>query len=126
MRKSILLLAAFTSTAIIVAVLAVMKYSVRITVAFLPVIVLFLILAALLIRRSRIAEFAAHSGASDNGRTALKWLSVPFVIGAIGAVVMTSEEGWNTGDTIGAIVFGIFAILMGYELMHRRPPTHSR
>jgi cobalamin synthase len=123
MRKSILFLAAFATIAMLIAVLAVVKYSESMTVAFLPVVVVFIMLAVPLVWRSSKHEYG---GTSNRSRTGLKWLFVPFAIGVLGALLMALREGWDVGDTIGAIFFGVFAFLIMFEMRRRRRATDSR
>jgi len=44
---------------------------------------------------------------------------------AAGALVMALQAGWTVGDTIGAIFFGAFALLVAYEVVRRRRAASS-
>ncbi|MGA7458715.1 MAG: hypothetical protein WBW69_00715 [Candidatus Korobacteraceae bacterium] len=120
MKKDLLFLGAFTTVAMLIAVLIVMKYSVPIAAAFIPVVLVFVVFAAFLILRGRRRDLAADGAASEKSQTALKWMFVPFGIGAVIALVMSLQEGWTVGDTVGAIFVGIFGLLIAYELFRRR------
>lgn len=124
MGKNLFLLAVFTTIGIVLAALAVTKYSVPMTVAFVPVFIVFLLLAGILVWRNR-KHGVSHNEVGVKNRP-LMWLFVPFAIGAIGALIMALQDGWNAGDTIGTIFFGVFALLIGYEWLRRRRATHSR
>jgi uncharacterized membrane protein YfcA len=124
MKKSIFLLGAFTTMAMLLAALVVMRYGVSMTVAFGSVFIMSMLLSATLIWRNRKNKAHGHKDSDKSGR--LKWLIVPFAAGAIGAPILASQQAWNVGDTVGAILFGVFALLIGYELLRRRRATHSR
>jgi len=126
MGKSILLLAALTSIAMLLAVFAVMEYSVPITAASFGVVIVFVILAALLGWRGSKNQSLAGDATPDHGRKGLKWLYLPYVIGAVYGLVMALKEGWNVGHTVGAIFFGIFSLLIAGEWLRRRRATRSR
>jgi hypothetical protein len=124
MGRNLVFLAVFTTITMLLSVLAVMRYGVPIIVAFAPVVLVFLILAVLFVWRNRKGSFAASDTTSEKSKAALKWLFIPFGIGAAGALVTALQGGWSVGDTIGAILFGVFALLLGYEVMRRRRATH--
>jgi hypothetical protein len=124
MGRNFLFLAVFTSITMLLSVLAVMRYGVPIIVAFAPVVLVFLILAVLFVWRNRKGGLAASDATSEKSHAALKWLFIPFGIGGAGALVMALQGDWSVGDTIGAIFFGVFALLLGYEAVRRRRATH--
>jgi TctA family transporter len=124
MGKNLLFLAVFTSITMLLSVLAVMRYGVPIIVAFAPVVLVFLIIAVLFVWRNRKGGIAASDTTSEKSQAALKWLFIPFAIGAAGALVMALQRGWSVGDTIGAIFLGVFALLLCYEVVRRRRATH--
>lgn len=53
--------------------------------------------------------FALRSSESRPGKAipVAAWLLVPLVIGGLSELYRASREGWDIGDTIGAIVFCI-------------------
>jgi hypothetical protein len=120
MGRNLLFLAVLTSVAMLLSVFAVMRYGVPIILAFGPVALVFLIVSVFIVRRNRKGGLAASDTRSEKSQAALKWLFVPFGIGAVGALVMALQGGWSAGDTVGAIFFGVFALLLGYEVVRRR------
>jgi hypothetical protein len=120
MERNILFLAVLTSVAMLLSVFAVVRYGVPIIVAFGPVALAFLIVAVFFVWRNRKGGLAVSDTRSERSQAALKWLFVPFGVGAVGAPVMALQGGWSVGDTVGAIFFGVFALLLGYEVVRRR------
>ena len=123
MRRDILFLASFTSIMMLLGILGMMRYHVSIALAFIPVILLFLVFSLVVVWRNCKRDSLDHTESKKN-RIALKWLFVPFGISALIALVTALQEGWTVGDTIGAIFFGIFVLLIGYEMLHKRRATH--
>jgi len=105
MRKSIPLLAALTSIAMLLAVFSVMEYSVPISAASFGVVIVFVLLAALLGWRGSKDQFLDGDATPDHGRKGLKWLYLPFVIGGIYGLVMALKEGWKrlVGRTLAGL-----------------------
>lgn len=126
MRKIVFILAAGTSIAMLAAAVAVVEFSVSTTTAFSAVLIAFLMVATVLVWHNKKDGSSSSEGEiPQKSRTALKWLFFPFLIGAIGGLVMALQEGWNAGDTIGAAGFGVFAFLIAFELLRRKRATRT-
>ena len=123
-KRNVLFVAIFTTVTMLLSVFAVTRYGVPIIVAFAPVFLMFLIVSVSFVWRNRKGGSAASDTTSQKSQTALKRLFIPFGIGAAGALVMALQGGWSVGDTIGAILFGVFALLLGYEVVRRRRTTN--
>ena len=126
MKRGIVALAALTTISMLSATLAVVKYSVSFITAFLPVLGIFVVLSGIFVWRKSKHEFTRPTSQSDKSRTALKWFSIPFLISPIAALVMAQREGWNAGDTIGAIFFCLFVLVIAYQLLRRRGAPQPR
>jgi hypothetical protein len=124
MRKDLLLIVLLTTGVMLLAVLAVVKYSISMAIAFSGVITAFAIFAAALVWRSRPA--VSNYRAIPEANWPLLKIIWPFVIGAIGVLFMALREGWNIGDTIGAIFFSVLVLLASHEMVRRRRSSNSR
>jgi putative effector of murein hydrolase LrgA (UPF0299 family) len=119
MKRNLVYLVLFTSVAMASAVLGVTRYSIPADIAFPAVILIFALLAYLLVwRKPERREIDSGKGAG-RGKNRLLLLFVPMGLGAIGALVLALQEGWNIGDTIGACVFVVLSLLIGYEIIRR-------
>jgi TctA family transporter len=104
----------------LLAVVAVERYSVSPLYAFIPVLLAFVAIGIVVFRPSKHGQAASSLASVSRNRTALMRLAIPFLIGAIYALIMALREGWNTGDTIGAIFVGVFALLALLELLRNK------
>src|ERR1700733_9885555 len=111
MNKKFLALVAATSIANLLAVVAVVEFSVSVEAAFLGAVAIFAVAAGLLLWRNGRRDVAARVEKSYKTSGALIWLLVPFTVTALVAVIQALHERWGVGDTIGASFFGIFAAL---------------
>jgi hypothetical protein len=125
MRKRVLYIVLLTSVAIILAVIGVTRYAWPMSITFPAVILVFSLLAYLFLWRNGERRVATSSGSSNKSKSALKWLFVPFVLGAIGALISALMEGWNVGDTIGACVFAVLSLLVISKLIRRKGNVHT-
>lgn len=126
MKRNLLYLVLFTSVAMASAVLAVIRYSVSMVVAFPAVILIFALLAYLFVWRNPERREIDSGNGEDRGKNRLLLLFVPLGLGAIGALVSALQEGWNIGDTIGACVFVALSLLIGYKVIRRNRNAHTK
>jgi|SRR5580700_1509559 uncharacterized membrane protein YfcA len=124
MKRNVLYLVLFASVAMASAVLGVTRYSMPMVIAFPAVILIFALLAYLFVWRSPERR-EVDSGGEDRGKNRLLLLFIPMGLGAIGALVSALQEGWNIGDTIGACVFVVLSLLIGYEVIRRNRKAYT-
>ena len=123
--KRILLLVSFGSVSMAVAAIGVTRYRWPVSITYTGVIVLFSLLSYLLFWHGAGRRVAVARGNENKTKGGLKLLFIPFVLGAISALFLALKEGWNVGDTIGACVFVVFAVLVVSELIRRKGNAHS-
>ena len=118
MKKQLLFLFAFTSLAILIATLAVVRGYASLEAVSLTLVAAFALAAGLLLWWNRKRKEAPLSG-TGNRKFAFLWLLAPFAASAVVALIQSMHEKWDIGDTIGVSFFALFAGLSIYETMRR-------
>jgi CDP-diglyceride synthetase len=125
-KKQLFFLFAFTSMAILLAVLAVVRGYASVEAASLTTMAAFASVAGLLLWWNSKRRLDARTKESDKTSSALIWLLVFFSASAVVAVIQAMREKWDIGDTIGLGFFLLFAALSIYEILRRRRRKYSK
>ena len=118
-KKQMLFLFAFTSVAILLAVLAAMKGYASIETVSLTIVVAFASVAGLLFWWNRKHKVEVRTEGPHKASRSLIWLLAPFTASAIVALIQAMHEKWNVGDTIGLGFFLLFASVLVQTLVER-------
>jgi hypothetical protein len=125
-KKQLFFIFAFTSTAILLAVLAVVRDYASVEIVSFALMATFASVAGLLLWWNSKRNLGGRTQGSDKTSSALIWLLVPFTASAVVAVIQAMHEKWDIGDTIGLAFFMMFAALSIYEILRRRRTKDSR
>jgi nitrate reductase gamma subunit len=119
LKKQLFFLFAFTSVAILIATLAVVRGYASLEAVSFALVAVFGLASGLLLWWNRNRKQEAHTSATGNRKFAFLWLLAPFTASAVVALIQSMHEKWDIGDTIGASFFVLFASLSIYETIRR-------